>query len=47
MVNTIFILQGSKDDMLGVSAESTTIFARSLKIFTQSLKLWAQSTKGV
>jgi hypothetical protein len=41
VVNTVFILQRSKDDMLGVLVESTTVFAWSLKVFTQSLELWA------
>jgi hypothetical protein len=41
-----FGMQQSKDDVLGVSAESTTIFAQSSRIFTQSLELmWAHSTK--
>jgi hypothetical protein len=40
-----FGMQQSKDDVLRVLAESTTIFAQSSRIFTQSLELWAHSTK--
>jgi len=38
-----FGLQKSKDDLLGVSNESTKIFAKSLGVFAQSLYLLAQS----
>ncbi len=35
----------SKDDMLGILAESATTFIRSSRVFAQSLKLWAQSVE--
>jgi hypothetical protein len=36
-------MQKFKDDMLGISSESTIVFAQSFGVFTQSSKLWAQS----
>ncbi len=39
-----FGMQRFKHDMLGMSAESTTIFAQSSRVFIQSSELWAQST---
>jgi len=38
-------MQRSKDDMLGISIESTTIFIQSLRVFAQSSELWAQLAK--
>jgi hypothetical protein len=43
--NVGFGMQRSKDDMSGVSIESTTIFVQSLVILTQSSELWAHSIK--
>jgi hypothetical protein len=43
--NVGFGMQRSKDDMSGVSIESTTIFVQSSVILTQSSELWAQSIK--
>jgi hypothetical protein len=42
-----FGMHKSKNDMLCVLVESTTIFFWSLGLSTQSSKLWAQSTEGV
>jgi hypothetical protein len=38
--NARFVMQRSKDDVLGVLAKSTTIFTWSLGVFTRSSKLW-------
>jgi len=45
--NVGFGMQRSKDDMSGVSIESTTIFVQSSVILTQSSELWAQSIKKI
>jgi hypothetical protein len=39
--NVGFGMQRFKDDMLGISVESTSLFIWSLGVFTQSSKLWA------
>ncbi len=36
-----FRMQRSKDDMLGVLAESTIVFTQSLGVFAQSSEMWA------
>jgi hypothetical protein len=44
-ISARFRMKRFKDDMSGISTNSTIVFTQSLGVFAQSSKLWAQPTK--